>query len=180
MNIEELEKRLRDVEGYIKMLIGGAAVLAVCVLAFLGIEYWRVPAAVHSAISERIDHTTLERITSANALAESLLKNADNKWDPAKQAGFTVLGDTLICYGTANLQYKGSGHTCPFEFPFPKEFATSPAISQSVRAEGNGLTYAVWHHTLTAAGYAGTVTEGQGRDSAIPVTMSYIAIGKPK
>lgn len=182
--INRLEERLRAVEGHIKLLLGGAAALAVCALAFLGIEYWRVPRAVQAAVAERIDHTTLERITEANTLAENWIKNAKStsQWDPVTQSGSLLLGDTLVCYGTASLQHKGSKHTYSFDFSFPKdrEFFAFPAISESVRTKSNGETYAVFSHTLTATAYTGVLNEAMGRDDDNPVTMSYVAIGKAK
>jgi hypothetical protein len=112
-----------------------------------------------------------------------LAKVSSSSWDPVKQTGFVLFGETLICYGTASLQYKYTQHTCPFEFLFPKEFAGSPAVSQSVRVDdpkGSGYTYGVYRSALTPTGYTGVLTEIQGRDINTPVVMSYVAIGKIK
>jgi hypothetical protein len=183
--IKELEERLRAVEGYIKMLIGGAIVLAVCALAFLGIEYWRVPAAVQSAIRERIDQTTLSRITDANTLAENLLKNARNNqsWDENTRSGFVVVGETLICFGTHGASPAELPYTRKFDVTFPRQYATAPSVTITPICDSSGFTFGIYKDFLpTPTGCSGYLNEAslkQEPAGGAKVKVSYVAIGKP-
>ena len=54
-SIKELENRTRSLENQFSAVRAGVLTLAACSVAFLGIEYLRIPSVVHGAIRERID-----------------------------------------------------------------------------------------------------------------------------
>jgi hypothetical protein len=116
----------------------------------------------------------------ATELGAALAKSSQG-WSADGHSGFLMVGQILICWGTAELKPGGgTNHTYPFKFPFPfaKGFAAPPAVSESIRTNGSGQNYNVYLHELTTLEYSGTLNEVMGRDAILPVVMSYVAIGK--
>jgi hypothetical protein len=67
---EELEKRIRTLEIRGATLLGSITTLAVCCVAFLGFEYYRIPHQVQEQVEDKIGEQTRFKIKEA-------LDNAD-------------------------------------------------------------------------------------------------------
>jgi hypothetical protein len=103
--------------------------------------------------------------------------------------GHLQMGDLLICWGRATLPLGWNPqnrvpHVRTFDFRFPVEFAEPPAITTGFHVVGHDRVFGVASSQLTTTGFTGWVGDGfSGADktalAAIPVTMSYVAIGKP-
>ncbi len=71
---EELEKRIRTLEIRAATMLGSIATLAVCCLAFLGFEYYRIPQQVEKLVVDEIGEVTRQKIIEAKENAEKLLE----------------------------------------------------------------------------------------------------------
>jgi len=72
MAAEELEKRLRTLEIRGATLLGSITTLAVCCVAFLGFEYYRIPHQVQKQVEEKIGQQTRLKIKEALDNADKL------------------------------------------------------------------------------------------------------------
>jgi hypothetical protein len=89
-----------------------------------------------------------------------------------------ILADVLICFGRSELK-SSSDHTRSFDFKFKKSFAGIPSISTSIDVKSSGYAFALYDSKLDENSYTGTLVEIEYRANPSPVTMSYIAIGRP-
>jgi hypothetical protein len=188
--IKELEPRIRTLENRLIALRAGVLTLAACSVAFLGIEYLRIPSAVHSAIKERIDETTLHDIIEAKGIADALIKSSkdNHDWSDKEKEGFVIVGSTLICFGTHLTTVPPSAvWTRKFSFTFPHVFASPPAVTITCVTKGDGYTFGIYKgFTSTAEGCEGLLDEasrhwesGHGDLAAAnaEVSVTYVAIG---
>jgi hypothetical protein len=185
-DLKTLEERVRNVERHNHFVVAGGAVLAVCCVAFLGIEYWRVPKAVEAAADARIDREIVRKVEKASAVADQFLARVSAQSGvestPGKpKRGFTYFGDILLCWGEADLPPNttvGDGQRI-FDFEFAEEFAQPPTINEGINVNSTGYTFGVYKHELTTKTYKGHLYRVTDKAAnTIPVRMSYIAIGK--
>lgn len=100
--------------------------------------------------------------------------------------GHLLMGDLLICWGRAELEIpSGAPHVRSFRFVFPIEFADPPAVTTGFHLQSSGHVFGVFRSILTSAEFSGGAFNNKsGPDDkeqpAIAVTMSYVAIGRPK
>jgi len=90
--------------------------------------------------------------------------------------------DLQVCWGSKNLTRDPKApHTASFSFEFAKEFSSVPVVTQAINVNGSGHAMAVYSWSVDTKKYSGRLnnmyiaTPVQGT-----ITMSYIAIGKPK
>lgn len=80
---EELEKRLRTLEIRGATLLGSITTLAVCCVAFLGFEYYRIPHQVKKQVEDRIGEQTRleieEALDNADKLKQKILNMEGRK-----------------------------------------------------------------------------------------------------
>jgi len=165
---KELNSRLREVEGYIKMVFGGVTVLAACCVAFLGIEYVRIPHAVDSAVNAQIDAKTMDRIKEANKAAKALLKSEaeQTSWDGKK--GYCVVGEAIVQWGTVEVD---AGKFEPFTYP--KAFQDVPALC----CTGDGTA----EHSIACSTQNLSKTGAEIWQSGTKrLTVRWIAVGQAK
>ncbi len=72
MSEGELEKRLRTLEIRGATLLGSITTLAVCCVAFLGFEYYRIPYQVQKQVEDKIGQQTRLKIKEALDNADTL------------------------------------------------------------------------------------------------------------
>lgn len=88
----------------------------------------------------------------------------------------------LMCWGGATLKRDPTApHTASFDFRFAQAFGSVPVITQAINVNGSGHGMAVYKWRLDEKEYVGRVNNmyvGAPVDGVI--SMSYIAIGKPK
>ncbi len=63
MSQDELEKRIRTLEIRAAMMLGTIATLAICCVAFLGFEYYRIPHQIQKQIEDKAGTDTWELLT---------------------------------------------------------------------------------------------------------------------
>lgn len=96
-------------------------------------------------------------------------------------SGSAILGDAQICWGQNPILPKGrDGHIRSFSFTFAKPFRSVPSVTTGINVVGSGYTFAVYNASVTESAYTGLLVEQQSRDTDVPVSMSYTAIGEPK
>lgn len=69
---EELEKRLRTLEIRGATVLGSITTLAICCVAFLGFEYYRIPSQVQKQVEDKIGQQTRLKIKEALDNADKL------------------------------------------------------------------------------------------------------------
>lgn len=181
--IEILSERTRRLEDQLNLFRGGAIVLVACSLAFIGIEYSRIPSAVHDAIRERIGETTLQSITDAKGISEALIKQSreNQSWDPQMKRGYVVVGNMLICFGTEDATSTPRQHVRDFKFAFPRPFASPPTVNITCIADGSGSMFAIYSNfEPTQQDCKGTMAVTSGTESPGPIRslkVTYVAIG---
>jgi hypothetical protein len=62
MSQDELEKRIRALEIRAAMMLGSIATLAICCVAFLGFEYYRIPHQIQKQVEDKIGRDTWELV----------------------------------------------------------------------------------------------------------------------
>jgi hypothetical protein len=90
--------------------------------------------------------------------------------------------DLQVCCGSKNLSKDPKApHTATFSFKFDHEFASVPVVTQAINVNGNGHTMAVYSWSLDTKTYSGKLNNTYIAKPVVGIiTMSYIAIGKPK
>ncbi len=61
MSQDELEKRIRTLEIRAAMMLGSIATLAICCVAFLGFEYYRIPHQIQKQLEDKIGIDTMQQ-----------------------------------------------------------------------------------------------------------------------
>jgi hypothetical protein len=93
-------------------------------------------------------------------------------------SGSAELGDAQICWGQNPILPKGiDGHVRAFSFTFAKPFKSVPSVTIGINVVGSGYTFAVYNASVTQTTYTGLLVEQQSRNTEVPVSMSYTAIG---
>ena len=93
--------------------------------------------------------------------------------------GCQQLGEKLLCWGRAEL-VSSDTHTRGFVFDFHTPFAGAPVITSNIDVKSGGYAFAIYDSQTTEQTYRGSIVEVQFRPNSSPVTMSYIAIGRPR
>jgi hypothetical protein len=96
-----------------------------------------------------------------------------------QESGCADLGNQQLCWGQIPILPAGSdAHIRAFSFTFAKQFKMVPAITTGINVVGNGYTFAVYRGSVTETAYTGFLVEAQSRNTDVPVSMSYTAIGE--
>lgn len=127
-------------------------------------------------------------IGAVSAVVVALVPRFYPPEEPVKPAPTpTVTSDTdcadvanqRICWGKGKLA-ASNAHTRSFSFTFAQPFAGEPVIATSIDPVGSGYAFAAYNTKLGEESYSGRLVEVNGRATTIPVSMSYIAIGRPR
>jgi hypothetical protein len=94
--------------------------------------------------------------------------------------GCEKLGVDQICWGQNPLLPAGPPHVRSFSFKFAKPFKSVPAVTTGINVVGSGYTFAVYKASVTETEYTGLLVENNSRNTDVPVSMSYTAIGEPR
>jgi hypothetical protein len=148
-------------------------------------------AALQVVGAERDEARALEhRVEQLEAIIAKLKLDKAASVESNPNNGYLQMGDLLICWGRATLPLGWNPqhqvpHVRTFAFRFLVEFAEPPAITTGFHVVGHDRVFGVASSNLEPTGFTGWVGDGiSGGDktslAAIPVTMSYVAIGKPK
>lgn len=96
-------------------------------------------------------------------------------------ASSSYIGENLICWGRIpTLSNGGARHTRAFAFTFAEPFKTPPTVTYGINVVGSGYSFAVYNAQVTETGYTGRLVEVNSRESDVPVSMNYTAIGTPR
>ena len=138
-----------------------------------------------------MNRSTTAIIVAVIALIGALFAGSITRWlfppkEPLKSppvmssqsSGSARLSDgSLMCWGQADLD--GRTHTRTFSFKFKDQFAAKPIITYGIHPVGSGYSFALYTHSTSESGYSGSIVEVNSRQTGIPVSFSYTAIGLP-
>jgi len=138
--------------------------------------------------AEQSNRALEDRVKQLEAIVAKLKLDKVTSVDSNPNNGHLQMGNLLICWGRSELKMVDElPHTKDFNFVFPVEFADPPAVMTGFHLQTEGRVYGVYNSSRTTAGFSGGVFDNKsGQADATPalrntpVTMSYLAIGKPK
>jgi hypothetical protein len=112
----------------------------------------------------------------------TVLPSATNTPVPDVIDDCAFMGDMQICWGRKKLQRDPKAqHTAAFTFTFKEEFLLAPVVTQAINVDGSGHAMEVYSWSLDTKTYSGNLNNMYiGKPVEGVITMSYIAIGKPK
>jgi hypothetical protein len=89
MSQDELEKRIRTLEIRAAMMLGSIATLAICCVAFLGFEYYRIPNQIQKQVEDKIGKEAWEYV-------DKVVKKAERMEGKSVQVFEDVWNDTAV------------------------------------------------------------------------------------